>query len=80
MVVGTVLISINYSDALLRGDITASRLGRMLLTVAVPYVVSTLSGVGAMRQTTVNVDPDDLRIPRPARKEQLRRCDLQDRN
>jgi hypothetical protein len=47
--VGTVLIAINHGDALLRGDISTSRLARMLLTVCVPYVVSTASSVGAMQ-------------------------------
>jgi len=47
--VGTVLIAINHGDALVRGDISSSRLARMLLTVCVPYLVSTASSVGAMR-------------------------------
>lgn len=50
VVVGAVLIAINHGDALLRGDLAESRLWRMGLTVLVPYVVSTLSSVGAMRQ------------------------------
>jgi len=49
VVVGTILIAINHGDALLRGEVTAGRLWRMGLTVVVPYVVSTLSSVGAMR-------------------------------
>lgn len=49
VVVGAILILINQSDALLEGDITASLLWRMGLTVMVPYLVSTLSSVGAMR-------------------------------
>lgn len=50
VVVGLILIAINHSDALLKGDINAARLGRMALTVLVPYVVSTLSSVGALRE------------------------------
>ncbi len=50
VVVGAVLIAINHGDALLRGDLAAGRLWRMGLTMLVPYVVSTLSSVGAMRQ------------------------------
>ena len=50
VVVGIILISINHSDAILRGDITRGRLFKMALTVLVPYVVSTLSSVGALRQ------------------------------
>ena len=49
-VVGAILISINHGDALLRGELTAGRLFKMGLTVLVPYVVSTLSSVGALRE------------------------------
>lgn len=49
VVVGAVLITINHGDAILRGDLPVSRLARMGLTVMVPYVVSTLSSVGATR-------------------------------
>jgi hypothetical protein len=47
VVVGAVLIAINHGDALLRGEADALRLLKMGLTVLVPYVVSTLSSVGA---------------------------------
>ncbi|HYO15745.1 MAG TPA: nitrate/nitrite transporter NrtS [Thermoanaerobaculia bacterium] len=51
LIVGSVLIAINHGDALLlRGDIDRVRLFRMALTVAVPYLVSTLSSVGAIRE------------------------------
>lgn len=50
IVVGAILITINHGDAILRGDLPAARLFRMGLTVLVPYVVSTLSSVGAMRE------------------------------
>lgn len=50
VVVGFILIAINHSDAILRGDLTHGRLFRILLTVVVPYVVSTLSSVGALRE------------------------------
>ncbi len=50
IVVGAVLIAINHGDAILRGDVDRSRLLKMGLTVLVPYVVSALSSVGAMRQ------------------------------
>ena len=50
VVVGFILISINHGDALLRGEWTRARLFRMALTVLVPYVVSTLSSVGALRE------------------------------
>jgi hypothetical protein len=51
IVVGAVLITINHGDAILRGDFTPVRLFRMGLTMLVPYVVSTLSSVGAMRES-----------------------------
>ena len=50
VVVGAILIAINHGDALLRGELGAGRLFKMALTVAVPYTVSTLSAVGAMRE------------------------------
>ncbi|MEZ4218341.1 MAG: nitrate/nitrite transporter NrtS [Myxococcota bacterium] len=49
VVVGSVLIAINHGDALLAGDVSARRLLKMALTVLVPYCVSTLSSVGALR-------------------------------
>lgn len=49
VVVGSVLIAINHGQAIWEGDLTRPRLIRMGLTVLVPYVVSTLSSVGAMR-------------------------------
>lgn len=52
VVVGSILIAINHGDAILRGEISAGRFARMLLTVCVPYVVSTLSSVGALRART----------------------------
>jgi hypothetical protein len=48
VVVGIILISINHGDAILHGEVTRGRLLQMGLTVLVPYVVSTLSGVGAL--------------------------------
>jgi hypothetical protein len=47
LVVGAVLIGINHGDAILAGDVGTGRLLKMGLTVLVPYVVSTLSSVGA---------------------------------
>lgn len=48
IVVGSVLIAINHSDAILNHTVTFSRFLRMMLTVLVPYTVSTLSSVGAL--------------------------------
>jgi hypothetical protein len=49
LVVGSLLIAINHGDAILAGEITSSRLLKMGLTVLVPYAVSTLSSVSALR-------------------------------
>ena len=49
VVVGAILIAINHSDAILAGEISTARLLRMAMTVLVPYIVSTLSSVGAIR-------------------------------
>lgn len=48
VVVGAVLITINHGDAIVQGDLNGVRLLKMGLTVMVPYIVSTLSSVGAM--------------------------------
>jgi hypothetical protein len=48
LVVGFILIAINQGDAILGGRVTWGRLLKMLLTVMVPYVVSTLSSVGTL--------------------------------
>jgi hypothetical protein len=48
--VGALLIVINHGDALLQRNVTIGRLLRMALTVCVPYVVSTASSVGALRE------------------------------
>ncbi len=50
LIVGTLLIAINHGDALLRGDIGVFRLAQMVLTVMVPYCVSTVSSVGVLRE------------------------------
>lgn len=49
VVVGAILITINHGDAIVRGELTAGRFLRMLLTCLVPYCVSTLSSVEAVR-------------------------------
>lgn len=49
LAVGALLIAINHGDALLRGDFDSGRLLKMGLTVLVPYMVSTLSSVQALR-------------------------------
>jgi hypothetical protein len=49
VVVGAILIGINHGDAILAGSVDASHTGKMLLTTLVPYCVSTLSSVAAVR-------------------------------
>jgi hypothetical protein len=49
LVVGAVLITINHGDAILHGNLDTTRFLKMGLTVIVPYAVSTLSSVEAMR-------------------------------
>ena len=48
--VGPVLIAINHADAILAGDVGAGRLLKMGLTLLVPYAVSTISTVMALRR------------------------------
>lgn len=49
VVVGAILIAINHGDAILHRDLSAVRVFKMVLTTFVPYIVSTLSSVGAQR-------------------------------
>jgi hypothetical protein len=49
VIVGGVLVAINHGDAILEGDVDGPRLIKMVLTPLVPYVVSTLSSVSALR-------------------------------
>ena len=50
VVVGAILIGINHGDAIATRDIHALRLLKMGLTIIVPYLVSTFSSIGALRQ------------------------------
>lgn len=56
--VGALLIAINHGDAIVRRDVSARRLVQMLLTVTVPYAVSTASSIGAMRDYSRRVERD----------------------
>lgn len=66
VVVGSVLIAINHGDALLHGDVTGRRLLQMGLTVVVPYWVSVLSSVGALREQRRRASPGGSPGPRAA--------------
>ena len=50
LVVGTILIVINYTDRFMRGNLTAFDLFKMTLTYFVPYSVSTYASVSAIRR------------------------------
>ncbi|MEQ8230645.1 MAG: nitrate/nitrite transporter NrtS [Gammaproteobacteria bacterium] len=50
VVVGSVLVAINYGDRLLAGELDARDGIRILLTYCVPYCVSTYAAVGALMQ------------------------------
>jgi len=50
IIVGSVLVGINHGDAILRGDVDGRRLLRIALTILVPYLVSTFSSAGAIRE------------------------------
>lgn len=51
LVVGAILIAINYWDVILNGKITTTSVLKMALTVLVPYFVSTFASVGALRES-----------------------------
>lgn len=46
---------INHGDAILQSDLTPMRILKMVLTAFVPYVVSTVSSVGAIMDMKRNI-------------------------
>lgn len=48
LIVGTILIAINHGDALLKGQLDNGRLFKIVLTLFVPYIVSTVSSVSTI--------------------------------
>ena len=50
LMVGTLLVAINHGQAIIAGQITQERIFQMLLTVAVPYMVSTASSVATRHE------------------------------
>lgn len=54
VVVGVILIAINHGDVILAGEVSLAGVLKMILTLFVPYAVSTSSSVAAMRE--INVD------------------------
>lgn len=49
-VVGSILIVINHGNAIVGGTVDATRVLQMILTLVVPYCVSTASSVGAVME------------------------------
>lgn len=49
-IVGTLLIAINHGPAIINGDVTGGRIAQILLTICVPYLVSTVSSVATRRE------------------------------
>lgn len=50
LVVGPLLIAINYGDAILAGRVTPTDGVKMALTALVPYLVATFSAVETLRR------------------------------
>ncbi|GMQ76714.1 MAG: hypothetical protein BMS9Abin01_2005 [Gammaproteobacteria bacterium] len=48
ILVGSILIIINHGNAMVGGTVDSTRVVQMILTVLVPYCVSTASSVGAV--------------------------------
>ena len=53
-IVGPVLVAINHGDAIMRGTIHGADWFKIILTMMVPYLVSTFSSVGAIRKMCDN--------------------------
>ncbi len=51
LIVGAILIAINQGDRLLAFEIDSASLAKMLLTLIVPYCVSTYSSVRAIQSS-----------------------------
>lgn len=52
IVVGSVLAAINHGDAILSKTLSTTALWKIGVTYLVPYAVSTLSSVGALRRVS----------------------------
>jgi hypothetical protein len=50
LVVGAILIAINHGDEIVRGEMTRTRWLKVLLTLIVPYLVSTASSVSTRKE------------------------------
>lgn len=54
LIVGAILIAINHGDALLSGQVDTNRLFKIILTVFVPYLVSTVSSASTILSMKAN--------------------------
>lgn len=52
LIVGTILVGINYGDRIFGGDIAVLDGCKMVLTYCVPYCVSTYAAVSAVREAS----------------------------
>lgn len=50
LIVGLVLTAINHGPALIAGQVTSERIFQILLTLLVPYTVSTISSVATRHE------------------------------
>ncbi|HSJ96655.1 MAG TPA: nitrate/nitrite transporter NrtS [Myxococcota bacterium] len=57
LVVGTLLVAINYGDRLLAGELRRSDFVKMALTYLVPFGVSTHASVAALRSRVADAPP-----------------------
>ncbi len=48
LIVGSILVAINHGDTIVSGQVDGTRILRIILTMIVPYVVSTVSSVSTM--------------------------------
>ncbi|HUF39367.1 MAG TPA: nitrate/nitrite transporter NrtS [Anaerolineales bacterium] len=48
LIVGTILVAINHGDALVQGQVDPPRMFKIILTVIVPYLVSTVSSASTI--------------------------------
>jgi len=60
VVVEAILVVINHAEALLHGELSVGRVGRIFLMIAVPYLVATTSIASAIHQARRVADVDRL--------------------
>ncbi|WED27295.1 nitrate/nitrite transporter NrtS [Vibrio sp. DW001] len=62
LIVGTILMFINHGDAIFAGELESARLGKIIITYFVPFLVSTQASVTAtlhaMKQPSAALSSD----------------------